>query len=586
MVSPFRRSERDPLWRREMRERWRRPITLFFVSLYVVGLCWFAYSLYSALVPAGSIEMGTQSRGIGHQIFVSLMGLQIGIWIPVALMLAAPTIAAERERRAFIEYMLAGLLPRQIVRAKFASIATFITVMCAVPLPVLSLCFPLGGVEPMELIAGVIFEIAVAITCASVGLFISVNNRRVASAMQFAIFVSLVFLFLAAMIVPGMLEATFWIWLVFAGLLALATGVVIVGCEDCLNSISRHLEQEERGGELPPPVYWTPSPAQPIRPVQPLPAAPTPPPTPTPSSRILNEELLENSSWDIWIEKIAVFNPIALREVRVGLRASRIRMALSPDTPSYQMSPIIWAAIGVVGALFISLTQMPVWWSIGLIFTSIGAAISVTSGASAAFTHEREQKMLSQLQMCPLSSFEIVVGKIGAMMLLLARSWGGPLLALFIVGLSQGLPVALETAVVVSLSLLFAVTIAILLSLLCHHTPIATGGTLGALLVAFVLLPISPDSLSYYVPTVRTLTESFLLGNMWVEPLRVLLLPTSSYLAGGMESAEALLRVGISLIVLNTLLIGAITIVWSKTSPDDGDAKTRFWERDISRSWR
>ena len=590
MFFSLQRSERDPLWRREMRERWRRPITLFFVTLYVTGLCWFAYSLYSTIVPMGEVELSGGLRGIGHRLFVSLLGVQIGAWIPFSLLLAAPTVAAERERRALTEYLLAGLLPRQIVRAKFASIATFITVMCAVPLPVLALCFPLGGVEPMELVAGVALEIAGAVTCAAVGLLISVNNQRVTSAMQSALIVSLISLACVASMLPGLLEISHWVWLTIAAFLVFVTVSTISSCEEALNFMSRHLEQYEREFQAPlanPTVLPAPPPVPLVNQLAAYPPAPDPNPDPAPD-RVLIEGLIEGSSWDMWIEKMAVFNAVAQREVRVGLRASRVRMALSPDKPSYQFSPWAWIFFGLCGALIVWAVQVPTWWHLGLGLTATAALVAATSGSSAAFTREREQKMLAQLQMCPLSPLEIVSGKIGAMLLLVMRSWGGPLLGMFVVGLSQGVGVALGAAVLVALSLVFAVALATLFSLLCRHTAIATCGTLGVLLILFVLLPMAPASLVYFVPSLRLLFSSFPLAPMWIEPMDAVMrdMGNSAAPSYSLSVLEALFRLMCSLVTLSLLLIFAATSVWVRTSPDEGEAKERFWQRDISRSWR
>ncbi len=575
MLLSLQRTERDPMWRREMRERWRRPITLFFLTLYIAGLSWFAYSLYASLVPVGSVELGSRTRGIGHQLFISLLGIQMGAWIPFALLLAAPTITAERERHALTEYLLAGLLPRQIVRAKFASIATFIIVMCAVPMPVMGLCFPLGGVELPELFAGVLFEIAIAVTCASFGLLISVGNRRVASSMQHALMLSLLFLFLSVLVLPWLLEASFWIWLMLAGFLALVTSVIIASCEDTLRIISHNLELDEPGAQAAPSSF-TPASA-------PLPTRYQEDSSPSPA-RTLKADLVEGSSWDIWIEKVAAYSAVAQREVRVGLRASRRRMALAPDSPTYQFSPWAWFFFGICGAIMVWASQLKVWWSVGLLMATVLAIIAATTGASAAFTHEREQKMLAQLQICPLSPLEIVTGKIGAMLLLVTRSWGGPLLGIFVVGLSQGVFIAVETALIVVLALLFTITLATLLSLVCHHTSIATGGALGALFVIFVLLPSAPSSLVYLVPALRTPLTSFPLGPLWIEPINVLW--GYHTMPAPFSLTEALLRVVCSLLVLNALFILAATFCWSRSVSDDGESKIPFWSRDISRSWR
>ncbi len=578
MRSPFQRTERDPMWRREMRERWRRPITLFFLTLYIAGLSWFAYSLYASLVPVGSVELGVQARGIGHLLFISLLRLQILIWIPVAFLLGAPTIAAERERRALTEYLLAGLLPRQIVRAKFASIATFIMVMCAIPVPMLALCFPLGGVEPLELVIGFLLAIAVATVCAALGLLISVGKQRVTSAMQNGLICALLFLGIGWLIVPGLLEMSFWVWLACACLLAWGTNGIIGGCEDTLRAISVNLEIEEPGtlycafsfSALPAPL-----PDERLRKLLTL------------SPETVTEDVDDTPVWDVWIEKVAAYSAVAQREVRVGMRAARRRTEFAPPAFPYRYSLWAWALLGLCGAALFALVPVFAWLLyVGLALTTFAAVVVATLGSSAAFTREREQRMFAQLRVCALSPVEVVAGKIGAMLLLVAKDWGYPLLALFIAGLSQGVLLAIESALFVILTLLFAAALATLLSLVCHRTAIAASSALAILFFVFVLLPVGPGPLAYFVPELRVLFSSFPLKPMWIEPLSLLSWSSVGFPVSSLSPVAALFRLIGSLVVSDSFLILAATYLWSRTSLGDGETKTGFWRRGLVRSWR
>ncbi|BCM90198.1 hypothetical protein IAD21_02049 [Abditibacteriota bacterium] len=575
----WQRSERDPLWRREMRERWRRPITLLFLTLYAVGLSWAAYSLYSSIVPPGNVELGMQSRGIGRRLFLELLKIQILVWIPVAFLLGAPAVAAERERRALTDYLLAGLQSRQIVRAKFASISTFIVVMCAIPLPLLTLCFPLGGVEPLELICGFLLEIAVATVCASIGLLISTGNKRVTGAMQNAVILALIFLFLGMVIVPGLLLMSFWVWLTLAGFLAGGTVYIMAGCDDTLRIVSHNLEMEEPGGQLP---NFSFSPI----PVAPPDGLPTLPSSPAKAGTDNGSDVADVSFWDIWAEKLSGWNAVAQREVRVGIRESRRRAEFAPPTSPFLYSLWAWVASGLCGAIMVALSRIVVWLYLGLAVMTLIAVIAATLGSSAAFTREREQKMLAQLRVCPLSPLEVVAGKMGAILLLVARSWGGPLLALLLAGLGQGVFIAFEISVFVVLTLVFAVALATLLSLVCHRTAIAASTALGILFVVFVVLPVGSGPLVYFLPVLRGLFSSFPLRPLWIEPMTLLSSSSVGFPTSSLSPAAALFRLVCSLLVADGLLIIATTYLWSHTTPDDGQVKRRFWERDISRSWR
>ena len=576
MLSHSGSTERDPLWRREMRERWRRPITLFFVTLYVTGLSVLAYSLYSSVVPVGAVELGAHSNGIGHRLFTSLLGAQIEAWIVFALLLAAPTVAAERERRALPDYLLAGVTPRQIVRAKFASVATFTLVMCAVPFPILALCFPLGGVEPLELLAGAFFEVGVALSCAAFGLLISVHSARVTAAMQQGIALGAAFLIVTFLVLPDSLEASFWWRLVFAVPLVAVIGGVIKHCENSLDLLAHDLEANERALQPPAPVIEAPHPqlqphSQPPS-IQPdKPKAPRAEPAPQPTWR---------SCFDWCIEKVASRNAVTQREVRVGLRASRARWGMSAQESIERNLIRLWSAIGFCCTALVALLGFDVWWHLSLVGAALALLVVTGITCSSAFTSEREHQTLAQLQMCSLSSFEVVVGKMAATLLLIARGWSGPLLALLVVGWGQGADVVFGCALLLFLSAVLAALIAIVFSLVCRHTPVATGGTFAALLFAFVFVPFAPQGLALFFPALRGVFSSFLLTHMWAQPLSVVI-----GFPAGLSLAGALFRLVLSLCVLDALLLLGATLLLASARRDESDRGPRFWERDLSRSW-
>lgn len=571
--------ERDPLWRREMRERWRRPITLFFLTLYAVGVSGIAYSLYRSIVPAGAVELGAQSHGIGHRLFMALLQIQILLWIPIAFLLGAPTIAAERERHALTEYLLAGLQTRQIVRAKFAALATYILVMCAIPLPVVALCFPLGGVEPVEFVAGFLLEVTAAIACGSLGILISANNKRVPPAMQNAVFLSLVFLIITSLTLPGILQVPVVVWFVVVGFLCLGIGSLVAGCDKALTIVAHNLEMEDPDYQASPFSF---SPAPP--PLSDRPQKSSLTPTLIAPEGETEEGAETESSLDRWIEQVAAQSAVAQREVRVGLRAARRRTEFSPPPP-YRYSLGVWALAGLCGAALIALTGMLVWLYLGLVAMTLLTVIAATLEASAAFTREREQKMLTQLRVCPLSPGEVVAGKIGAMLLLVIRSWGSPLLALFLAGLAQGIILGVLTASFVVLTVLFATVLATLLSLICRRTSVAATTALGILCVVFVLLPLSPGPLVYFFPVLKGPLTSFPLGPLWIEPMSLFSWSSVSFPMTSLSPVAALFRLVCSLGVANALLIIATTGLWARATPDDGEIKKHFWERDFSRSW-
>ena len=179
---PRQRREADPLFRREMRERWRRPLTPLQLALFAFLMAWLAYQFYGAMVPVGETQTATVN-GSGREFFLAVSRLHLLAWIPGGMLLAAPTLAAERERGHLSDWVLAGLTPDLIVRAKFRALAGYALVLACVPFPILALCFPLGGVAPGELAATGVLTVVVALNSVALGMMISASSARVAKAM-------------------------------------------------------------------------------------------------------------------------------------------------------------------------------------------------------------------------------------------------------------------------------------------------------------------------------------------------------------------------------------------------------------------
>ena len=567
------RRERDPLWTREMRERWRRPITPLFLAFSVAALCFLAFSLYTSLVSQGEMQLDSQARGAGQQLFQTLLGAQLIGWIPVSLLLSAPSLAVERERHALADYILAGLSPVQIVRAKFASLGSFALVVALVPLPILALCFPLGGVSPFDFVAGGALEIAVALAGTAMGLAISSVHDRVSGAMTTAFWIAAFLTVLGAPLVIATLAAPPGVWLFVAGMAAALILPLLGLSNDNLLAISRHLEDHERKPTREPfplrpsaptsaPRSSTSSSIPPSvpRPVMPF-ATPTKAPPPIPTTE------RPHTPFDLWLERVAGWNALTQREVRVQLRVWRSRAVVSPDATFDFGSVRIWGVVVGLGVLALILLPgaIAIWRGI-LGITVFALATQAAILSSSAFTREREQKMLAQLQLCALSPLEIVAGKIAGTLLLCARPFGAIVVTLCLLGFGAGPLVAFGSALCVVGCAAFAAALGCALSLLCRHTAIASGGALCGVLVAFLL------GLIYRV-------DNTFLNALWFSPVRAVV---------GFDEpisiVVALFRSGLTALVV----AGVLTLSTARRLKGQRteDAAMRPWERDLSRGWR
>jgi ABC-type transport system involved in multi-copper enzyme maturation permease subunit len=174
----------NPILTRELRARWRGGRSMVLVFGYVALLAFTTGLLYaSSSISNDSSQMTGQMARVGHDLFLTLSGLQIVAWMLIAPALTATGIAGERERGLLDMLQLTPLSPARICGGKLGSSLLLVLLLMFAPLPVTSLCFLLGGVSPGE------FGIALALQTATIasgmclGLWASSRSRRAISAM-------------------------------------------------------------------------------------------------------------------------------------------------------------------------------------------------------------------------------------------------------------------------------------------------------------------------------------------------------------------------------------------------------------------
>lgn len=174
----------NPILTRELRARWRGGRSMVLVFGYVALLAFTTGLLYaSSSISNDSSQMTGQMARVGHDLFLTLSGLQIVAWMLIAPALTATGIAGERERGLLDMLQLTPLSPARICGGKLGSSLLLVLLLMFAPLPVTSLCFLLGGVSPGE------FGIALALQTATIasgmclGLWASSRSHRAINAM-------------------------------------------------------------------------------------------------------------------------------------------------------------------------------------------------------------------------------------------------------------------------------------------------------------------------------------------------------------------------------------------------------------------
>ncbi len=170
----------NPVLARELKERMRRKRSFLVLTIYLVLLTFALWILY---LGAGS-GLGGAMRlaSLGRAAFQTLLFTMLILVCFIVPALAAGGIAGERERRTLAPMQVTLLRPSSILAGKLASSLVFVTFLIVATLPLFGVSFLLGGVEPGEVVRGVLMVLAVAFTLGSLALTCSTLMRRVQGA--------------------------------------------------------------------------------------------------------------------------------------------------------------------------------------------------------------------------------------------------------------------------------------------------------------------------------------------------------------------------------------------------------------------
>jgi len=176
----------NPVITKELRGRMRggRTYWLLFGYLLLLSLILFFSYLGWWNSHSNAMEAGGASAGftVGRTFFKILFYSQAVMIALITPALTAGAISVEREQKTF--EMLRGtiLRPRAIVWGKLASSVSFVTLLLTSSLPLLSLCFLLGGVSPGEVFFAYVLLVGDAFLFGAIGLCWSAYAANTATA--------------------------------------------------------------------------------------------------------------------------------------------------------------------------------------------------------------------------------------------------------------------------------------------------------------------------------------------------------------------------------------------------------------------
>lgn len=172
------RLTQNPVILKELRGRMRGARAFVVITVYLGLMGLFTILLYMTYTASQTNVYGPASQVAGKVVFAGLVGIELFLVCFIAPAFTAGSISGERERQTY-ELLRTTLLPaRSLVLGKLSSALAFIILLllCAVPLQ--SLAFLLGGVEPEEVLISLVVLLATALASGSAGIFFSTLMKR------------------------------------------------------------------------------------------------------------------------------------------------------------------------------------------------------------------------------------------------------------------------------------------------------------------------------------------------------------------------------------------------------------------------
>lgn len=171
----------SPITVKELSGRMRNAHTYTVLTVYLAIVSGLAVLLYAVSFLSGPRTIGGNGA-VGTAVFYFLVGMQVLLVSFVAPAFAVGAIAQERERKTFDLLRITLLTPGQIVWAKLIAALGFVLLLIFATLPLFSLVFMLGGVEPFELIIVLCVVLAAALLFSTLALYVSSRSQTTVGA--------------------------------------------------------------------------------------------------------------------------------------------------------------------------------------------------------------------------------------------------------------------------------------------------------------------------------------------------------------------------------------------------------------------
>jgi ABC-type transport system involved in multi-copper enzyme maturation permease subunit len=528
--------QENPVWNREVRGRWRRPLTIIAFFGYAAALAVVAGAYYESNIVNGRVVFEQRGR-VGQDLFLVLARAQLLLSSLFATALTATAIVSERESGTLILLRLTPISLPRIIQGKYSSAVLLTALLILVPLPMSSLAFVMGGVSAPDFCAVTLIQIASAFFFAALGLTCSALSRTASQSLGIGFSLTT----LGVMLPIGVLELLnspdFMRIAALSSALAFMVSWMLVRIATIRAEEDRYDENRvvEISQVLPEPVI-------------------SPTISPEASSALLPSSMPQLASRRrnrlTPLGKLLRFNnPVFERQLRKHMR---IFCESPPEQWKWRLTGMVllwlaWNGIWAYEAVRLYDELVQIWMTVSAIIVVMAA----TLGATSSFTRERSQNMLSALLLTPLSPRDVAGGKRDAA---LAAAGFYLLLTLpsFIFGFALDSPAASLTLLATLLFAALGSAIGLLCAWLCPSPGIAVAGSIISFLgiIFAITLQINNVLIALNDGTGRLASMS------WAPFLSSLLQPADALQIATSAAVASVLILGLSTWLMRPVLHG------------------------------
>lgn len=161
---------------KELRARARSPRTVLLLTFYLVLLGGLSYLYFRALADQ-PLRGGAQAAATGRAIFTSIVTVELLLVCFLTPSFTAGLVAGERERQTLDLLIITPIRSHSIVLGKLLAALAVVILLVVTAVPVQSVAFMLGGVDPLQIITASVLLLITALAFGALGLLSSAVMR-------------------------------------------------------------------------------------------------------------------------------------------------------------------------------------------------------------------------------------------------------------------------------------------------------------------------------------------------------------------------------------------------------------------------